>query len=225
MNRIRKVEDKYQVLITPDTSYFDSTEHLKGNWTDENFRNYYINEYDNLGDAQIEALKYPNIDWDKLVLSNENNYYDIKKYLKEKLDKLNYVIDFYPRILSGEETKEIFFNRVMYYGKRFTLKYQMNDIICFHIVNPYTSNLEEIGDILCKDYNLHIQKKYKNHIIQLIGKTSQNITYEICLWPSLIYNWAKWVDNNKKLDVKAIKSSFLDVIDNQKKLDNNVGFN
>ena len=72
MNRIRKYGKIYQVLITPTQSTNATFELMMGDWADSNLRNYYVLEYDTLGDAMVEAFKYPDIDWDKMVLMHKN---------------------------------------------------------------------------------------------------------------------------------------------------------
>ncbi len=221
MNRIREYNFKYQVLITPTMPYHTSFELLIGNWTDEHLRNYYILEFDNFGDAHCEAMKHPDIDWTKLVLLHENSYYNLKKIIKEILDKHKFIGEYAPKIYTPEELKDIMFNRVMYFGKRFTLKFNMNDIIGFHIINPFTQNLFEISRYLESDPRLKIYRKYNNNgTIHLIGKTDIGTTFEIGLWSTLISQWARWVEENPQISNENKKYSFMEIMKKQEKIDN-----
>ena len=69
MNRIRKIDNNYQVLITPDIKLSPDSSLLIGNWEDESLRNYYILQFESLNDAQAEAYNYPDIDWYRISLS------------------------------------------------------------------------------------------------------------------------------------------------------------
>ena len=220
MNRIREYNYRYQVLITPTMPFNSSFELMLGNWTDEHLRNYYILEFDNLGDAQCEAFKHPDLDWDKLVLLHQNAFYDIKKIIKEILKSHNFIGEIQPRILSPEELKQNMFDRVMYYGKRFTLKYKMNDIIAFHIINPFTKNLEKVSEYLENDSRLKIIRKFVNNgVIHLIGKTDVGTTYEIGLWPTMIAQWARWAEENPQISNENKKYTFMESIKKQEQLD------
>lgn len=220
MNRIREYNYRYQVLITPTMPFNSSFELMLGNWTDEHLRNYYILEFDNLGDAQCEAFKHPDLDWDKLVLLHQNAFYDIQKIIKEILKSYNFIGEIQPRILSPEELKQNMFDRVMYYGKRFTLKYKMNDIIAFHIINPFTKNLEKVSEYLENDSRLKIIRKFVNNgVIHLIGKTDVGTTYEIGLWPTMISQWARWAEENPQISNENKKYTFMESIKKQEQLD------
>ena len=220
MNRIREYNYRYQVLITPTMPFNSSFELMLGNWTDEHLRNYYILEFDNLGDAQCEAFTHPDLDWDKLVLLHQNAYYDIQKIIKEILKSYNFIGEIQPRILSPEELKQNMFDRVMYYGKRFTLKYKMNDIIAFHIINPFSKNLEKVSEYLENDSRLKIIRKFVNNgVIHLIGKTDVGTTYEIGLWPTMISQWARWAEENPQISNENKKYTFMESIKKQEQLD------
>lgn len=220
MNRIREYNYRYQVLITPTMPTNSSFELMLGNWTDEHLRNYYILEFDNLGDAQCEAFKHPDLDWDKLVLIHQHAFYDIQKIIKEILKSYNFIGEIQPRILSPLELKQNMFDRIMYYGKRFTLKYKMNDIIAFHIINPFTKNLNKVSEYLENDTRLKIIRKFVNNgVIHLIGKTDVGTTYEIGLWPTMIAQWARWAEENPQISNENKKYTFMESIKKQEQLD------
>jgi hypothetical protein len=221
MNRIREYNYKYQVIITPTIPNNCSFELMLGNWTDEHLRNYYVLEFDNLGDAQCEAFKHPDLDWSKLVLLHQNSFYDLTKLIKNVLSNHQFIGDLQPRILMPEELKNIMFDRILYFGKRFTLKYKMNDIIAFNIINPFSKNLNEVCVYLENDSRLKIFRKFINNgVIHLIGKTDIGTTYEITLWPTIVYQWAKWADVNQQVSNENKKYSFLEAIKKQEQLDN-----
>ena len=71
MNRIRKLDDKYQVLLTPTISMSPDSSLIIGNWEDESLRNYKVLQFETMNDAMAEAYKYPDIDWYKMVLNHK----------------------------------------------------------------------------------------------------------------------------------------------------------
>ena len=220
MNRIRKYNNKYQVLITPTQPYNPSFEFIMGNWSDEHLRNFYILEFDTLGEAQCEAYKLPDIDWRVMVLNYKSAFHDTREIIKNVLDRERFIVDFDARYMTPDEAKNTFFNRVMNFGKRFTLVYHMNDIIHYHITNPWTKNCLEIADKLIKEPSLRIIKKIiHSGTILLIGKTDLGTTYEIIIWPNLIAQWAKWSQENGNLPRENIQNAFKKAIDAQNKLD------
>lgn len=225
MNRIREYNYKYQVLITPSMPYHATFEMILGNWTDEHLRNYYILEFDNLGDAQAEAFKHPDIDWERLVLVHQNSFYDLKKIIKEVLNSHKFIGEMQPRIFTPRELKNTIFDRVMFYGKRFTLKYNLNDVIAFHIVNPFTKNNMEISKYLETESRLRISRKFVNNgVIHLIGKTDVGTTFEIGIWPTMISQWARWADENPNISNETKKSAFIEAVKKQEKLDSGFEF-
>lgn len=174
-----------------------------------------------MGDAQCEAFKHPDIDWQKLVLLHQNSYRDLKTIVRDILNNHHFIGEYQPRIFTAEELKDTMFNRVMYFGKRFTLKYKMNDIIAFHIINPFTKNLEEFSKYLEADERLRIKRKFVNNgVIHLIGLTDVGTTFEIGLWPTMISQWARWVEENPQISNENRKYTFTEALKNQEKLDN-----
>lgn len=221
MNRIRKYNDKYQVLITPVQPFNPSFELIFGGWTDEHLTNYYILEYDTLGAAQCKAFELPDIDWRVMVLNYKYAYHDIKDLIRNVLDRERFIVDFEPKFMTPEEVKNIMFDRIMNYGKRFTLVYHMNDIIHYHITNPWTKNCFEIAEKLINEPSLRIIKKiiHKGTIL-LVGKTNLGTTYEIVIWPTLIAQWAKWSQENKHLPKNIIEDHLTKSIKMQNNVDN-----
>lgn len=223
MNRIRKIEnDKYQVLITPTHRFDSGFELMIGNWTDEHLRNYGIKQFDTLEDAMELAYLYADISWEKLVLFHKDVYQQLNKIIKQHLDKHSFIVEYEPTILTPDQLKNIMFDRVLNHGNRFRLKYNLNDVIGFHIINPWSNNLAEIANILKLDFNLRITKISDNYgVIKLIGQTTIGTTYEIVLWPTLIAQWAKWVylHPQHQSDEDTTKKSLKNILSTQKIVD------
>lgn len=220
MNRIRKYKNKWQVLVTPYQQYNTSFEVLIGFWIDEHINNYCIEEFETLNDAQAKAFQMPDIEWVKIVIMYKNAYHDLKKIIKQELDKNEFIVDFDSTFMDPTMAKNAMFNRVMNLGKRFTLVNDMNDIISYNIINPWTKNINEIASILSKNNKLKIFKKYINNgIIHLIGQTDFGTTYEIVIWPTLLSNWAKWVEKHPSLSIEIKKNTFIKMVEMQKYID------
>lgn len=197
MNRIRKYNNIFQVLITP-PSINTPFEVLLNNWSDEIFFEFYIKEYITMGEAQEEAYNYPDIDWNKLTLIHLENYKKININLSNLLSIYKFNVEYEAILQTPIRLKENIFNRVMNDGKRFALLSDLNDIISFNIINPWSKKIEEIANIITQTKELNIINKFsKSKVIYLIGRTDIGTTYEIRLWPTIIYQWSKFVENNK----------------------------
>lgn len=224
MNRIRQKGGMYQVLLTPYKVGDDGFAELIGHWTDENMRNFSIIEYKNINDAMYEACNYPDMNWERLHIFHKDIYADLYKRIKIDLDLSKFIYDFEPHLLSGEQIKKALFDRVENFGDRFTLSNNMNDVISFHIINPWTKNLNEITMVLKQNQRLKIKKRNDtNGVIRLVGNTDLSTTYEIVLWPTIISQWVKWVSKNPTLPEKQIALALKDALKNQELLDSNVG--
>ena len=201
MNRVRKFGDKYQVLITPDGLNNPSFEVLLDMWKEPVFSNFYIEEYDSLNDGLYHSLKHPDLDWSKLVSIHQYIYTKLTNEVESVLNQSKITAEFIPHIVTPEELKNNMFDRVMVNGQRFTLVQQMNDIISFDIVCPWTTNLETLSKLLQRVSCLrvlYVKPDIKqNKVIYIVGETDIGTTYEIRLWPTLMYNWSKWVEKNK----------------------------
>lgn len=224
MNRIRINGNKYQVLITPDYIHSSGLEVMLDNWTDASFNNFYIVDFDNLQDALYEALKYPDIDWYKLVSFHIEIYKKTKEYLANLLDKYNFNVEFKPSLITPEELKSSFFDRVTYSKKSFNMTYGLNDIITFNVLHPWSKNLEQIANNLEKDKQLKITAKhYKDNAIYLTGITDIGTTYSIVLMPLHIYNVLKWIMKNRGNNnaENVFEQVYSKALEQQKKLDEN----
>lgn len=215
MDRIRRLNNKFQVLITPHHIYHASFELLRGGWTDGSLAGYQVLEFDNLNDAQTEALRHPSIEWDKLILAHQYAFHNIGNLIQSTLEPYKYNITFEKHIMDRDTLKNTMFNRVINNGNRFTLLNGFNDIISYTIVNPYSENINNISNILSSNSRLRIIKKsVENGVIHIIGANDIGTTYEIGLYPTFLYEYYKWTKthpnatNNVKSDVliKAIQS-------------------
>ena len=225
MNRVRKFGDLWQVLLTPTRPFDAGYELLRGTWyafDDNNIRNYRVINFNTLQDAQNEAFNYPDIEWDKLVLMHQNAFLDIGKMIKGSLHEWGFIVEYDPRITDALTYKNTIFDRVMIYGSRFNISYQMNDVISFNIVNPWKKNLEELAQKLELVDGLHLKKKITVHgVIHLIGLTDLGTTYEICLWPTLISQWAKWIRVHNP-DQQLKDQTLKDILKTQSTVDNGI---
>ena len=116
------------------------------------------------------------------------------------------------------------FDRVMNLGNRFNMYYNLNDIICFDIVNPWLSNLQRISATLSNITELNIVKIIKTPThIKLIGINEINTPYEIRLWTTIIYQYIYWLSSNH-LDPEKYINRFNKIIKLQNQIDkyNNV---
>jgi hypothetical protein len=99
--------------------------------------------------------------------------------------------------------------------------YDMNDIINFIIVNPWTNNLLELEKHLINHNNLNIFNRIeKNNIIHLVGRTSIGTTYEIILISSVLNNWMEWRYINNMLPTSRHMAELKNCIKLQKMIDN-----
>lgn len=224
MNRIRQKGNRFQVLITPCKTGDDGFSEMIGHWTDENMRNFYIEEYRTMEEALDISFNYPDLDWARLHWFHKDIYTDLYLKIKCDLDTNSFIYEMEPVLLSGEKIKEFMFNRVEIYGQRFTLNYNMNDVIGYHIINPWSKNLREIAQVLIKNRRLRIERQEEeNGVIRLIGCTDLSTNYEIVLWPTMMAQWAKWVAKNPQLPDKQKQLALQDAIKNQKAVDSGVG--
>jgi hypothetical protein len=204
MNRIRKYNGKYQVLITPYQKYNPGFEFLLGSWTDEGLMGFEVIEFDTYFEAESEAVKHPDINWQQLVDFHKDIFMAMKLRIQETIKYSMLSMDLRATLLTPEQTKDKMFDRVFkgqeliktnqsdsYQG--FRLIHDMNDIVCFTIINPWTKNLEEFEKHLLEYSRLNIFRKItKNSITHLIGRTDIGTTYEIILVPSILSNWMDW---------------------------------
>ncbi|ATZ80307.1 hypothetical protein BMW23_0249 [Bodo saltans virus] len=218
MNRLRKYNNSYQVLITPTHRFDAGFELILGNWDDDQLKGYKINEYSTFEDAIRIASQYPDINWDQMVLWHKDIYNKLYGVLRSELLSNNFDVDLDPKLLNSHQIKNVMFDRVAIYGNRFKLGYHMNDIISFHISNPYTSVIKRLSKILLHNQSLRIVYSTNDYgIIRLVGKTDIGTQYEIVLWTSLLAQWGKWANNNKQIS-NQIKIKQLEQVLNKQKI-------
>jgi len=228
MNKIRRRNNSYEVLTTPHQKYNAGFEFLLGSWTDEGLKGFEIKQYDTLANAQNEASESPDINWEQLHEYHIDIYQYIKNLVMDVIKKTNITVQLKPQLLKPEEIKNKMFDRVAYnvahssgYSNDFRLVYDMNDIVSFSIVNPWTKNLDDIETYLVNNERLAIFKiNKKNSITHLIGKTTIGSTYEILLIPSMIAHWIEWKKQNSDASSKRQIAELKNCINIQKQIDN-----
>lgn len=213
MNRIRKTESGYQVLITPNMKIAPDLPVLIGNWEDADLRNFYVLTYPSLNDAQAEAYKYPDIDWFRLILNHKYIYERLDLKIKEILKDFNFNIEYQSHLMTPEEFKNKMFERVIRNGERFNLRYNFNDIISFTIVSPWSTSLHRISKVL-ENHRDHLYTdvlriRYKKIVdgktIILQGITEFGTIYEIRLVPSLLQRWSEWMNKTGKSEEQGMQ--------------------
>ncbi|QKF94265.1 hypothetical protein QKU48_gp0807 [Fadolivirus algeromassiliense] len=227
MNRIRKVDNKYQVLITPDIRISPDSALLIGNWEDESLRNYYILQFESLNDALCEAYNHPDLDWYRIVLNHEHIFKRLEMTIRSILNEHNLNVEFKGTLMDAETFKNTMFERVIKGGERFNLRYGMNDLISFTITNPWSNNLHNISKML-ENYRAHLyrddlrlrhKKIIDGKIICLYGYTEFGTIYEIRLVPTLIQQWAEWNTQNGTRNESAATKLYQDILKKQQAVD------
>ena len=221
MNRIRKINNIYQVLSTPNLPMAPGMEIISGNWEDAHLKGFCVKDYDNLSDAQMDAFSQADIDWHKLVGMHIDFYHMITKKIKSILDAHRFIYEIDTRLMTPDDLKNITFDRVIKFGSRFTLTYDMNDIVNITIINPWTDNLKEMVSILKKSPELNIRNMevFDGKITHIVGTTPLGTMYEIKLWPTVIHNWAKWQQVNCVKNMEHMKKMYDESLKLQKDID------
>lgn len=230
MNRIREYNGGFQVLITPDIKISPDSSILIGNWTDEKLRNYYVLQFSTFNDAMAEALNYPDIDWYRISLNHKYIYARLEGIMKKIINDNGFVVEFQPKLLDGVTLKNVMMDRVMKGGDRFNLRYGMNDIINFTIINPWTSNLNVIAktienyrsDTYRDDLRIRFKKVIDGKIICLYGVTEFGTMYAIKLIPTLLNQGVMWYDKNGFRDEQNFITQYNKLLKAQGDLDRGV---
>lgn len=206
MNRIREINDMFQVIITPSYSTSPSMEIMLGNWSDTKLRGFKVVEFPTMHEAMDVAYRYPDIDWNKLVSIHEDAFETINKSVRSVLKKYNCIVELDSHLMDAEEIKNTMFNRVIKLGERYTLFYNANDVISINIINPWYRNLQMMAENLRTVPELRIKQilRTKTNII-LIGVTDVGTTYEIRLWTTVVSQWARWIYTNNLDGAKYMK--------------------
>lgn len=227
MNRIRQSNGVYQVLITPSIKIAPDSALMVGNWDDENLRNYYVLEFQTLNDAQCEAFKHPDIDWHRLIINHEHIFYRLRSKIRSILDEFNFDVEFNSHLMSSETLKNAMFDRVLNGGERFNLRYNMTDIISFTITNPWSSILHKVakslelhrGHLYLDELRIRDKKIVDGKIICLYGITELGTIYEIKLLPTILQQWANWMNRYGFRQPEKGEQLYRQMLETQKRID------
>jgi len=230
MNRIRKYDGVWQVLITPNIKIFPDSPILVGNWEDENLRNYHVLTFESLNDAQAEAFKYPDIDWHRLVVNHQHIFQRLDKELRALVDEFGFNAEIRSTMMDSETFKNTMFDRVMQGGERFNMRYGFSDIIGFTIVNPWTNVLHKIARAVetarehlhRDDFRIRGKKIVDGKTVVLIGYTEFGTTYEIKLIPSLLDQWSSWFNKNGYRNEESSLNMYKKLLETQSSVDSGI---
>jgi hypothetical protein len=93
----------------------------------------------------------------------------------------------------------------------------MNDCVGYHIINPWQQNLKEIATILRSIPELRINRSSTdNGVIRLVGTTDMSTSYEIVLWPTLLAQYARWVERHPESSEEQRQKLFKQMTDAQR---------
>jgi hypothetical protein len=235
-NRIREVAGGYQVLTTPHRKYDVGFEFMLGSWTDEGLLGFKVLEFDNYADAECEALRHPDISWERMYEFHKDQYALFGKIVTNVLDYSEITSNLFPHLMSPSEIKHTMMNRVLKAQRlmsiedyelydeatdtSFRLAYDMNDIITFAIVNPWTSNLKQIQNLLFNESRLNLYKTHtSNGVIHLVGRTDIGSTYEIILCPSMMYHFMLWKQDHHHCTAERMAKELKKVVKLQRMID------
>lgn len=192
MNRVRKYDGIYQVLLTPNNNMSPDSSLLTGNWLDPTFKDFGVLNFDNMNDAVYESLKYPDINWSKIILDHTEIFKQLYRKIFGLIARRNISVQFIPKLMTPEELKNEMFNRVMN-NNDFNLFDNFTDIISFTIVYPWTRKLSDISGMLQREiydgYKIQHKKTYYGKIIELIGYTPYGTPYQIRLLPNVLHQY------------------------------------
>jgi len=223
MNRIRKHGDKYEVLVTPHHTYDSAMEIIYGGFKDENLTGYSIRTFNTLQEAQDIAFSMPDIFWHKMISDHIDNYKNLHKKIKNILNDYLIIAQYDGHLMTPEEIKNSMFNRVKRNDAAFRLYNNLNDIICFKIINPWTDNCVEISKILMKISDLKINKHYVvNKAIYLIGETDLSTTYQIIIMPTMINQFIEWKIKHPEASQNSLSNMLNQCIQMQVGIDKNL---
>ncbi|MCJ7637942.1 MAG: hypothetical protein MUO21_10675 [Nitrososphaeraceae archaeon] len=227
MNRIRKFDNKFQVLITPNIKMSPDSSLIIGNFEDESLRNFSVLQFETLNDALCEAYNYPDIDWYRMVLNHKYIFKRLEDTLKKIIDENQLNVEFRSTLVDPQTLKNIMFDRVIRGGERFNLRSGLNDIISFTIINPWSNNLHNISKMIeiftehvyRDDLRIRFKKIVDGKIICLYGFTEFGTIYEIKLIPTLLQQWADWYNKVGYLNEEAAQKSYAQILNQQNALD------
>lgn len=227
MNRIRKFDNKFQVLVTPDIKISPDSALIIGNFEDESLRNFSVLQFDTLNDALCEAYNYPDIDWYRMVLNHKYIFKRLEDTLRQIISDNNLNVEFRSTLVDPLTLKNIMFDRVMRGGERFNLRNGLNDIISFTIINPWSNNLHNISKMIetythhvyRDDLRIRFKKIVDGKIICLYGFTEFGTIYEIKLIPTVLQQWADWYNKVGYKNEESAQKSYGQIIKQQNMID------
>lgn len=227
MNRIRKFDNKFQVLITPNIKVSPDSSLIIGNFEDESLRNFSVLQFETLNDALCEAYNYPDIDWYRMVLNHKYIFKRLEDTLKKIIDENQLNVEFRSTLVDPRTLKNIMFDRVIRGGERFNLRSGLNDIISFTIINPWSNNLHNISKMIeiytehvyRDDLRIRFKKIVDGKIICLYGFTEFGTIYEIKLIPTLLQQWADWYNKVGYNNEEEAQKSYAQILNQQNALD------
>lgn len=180
MNRIRKIKNIYQVLITPYNINDPGQEFILGNWNDASYGLFSVEIYNNFEQALYRSYKMPDINWDQIVLFHKDIYLYLKSVLEYIINKSELQVIFKSKLLNSHQLKNEMFDRILYLGDKFNTSYYFNDLISFNIIG----SVKKMFNLLYYNQYLRINKYLiKGDVFKLIGTTDIGTSYEIILSP------------------------------------------
>lgn len=229
MNRIRQFYNKFQVLTTPHQKYNVGFEFMLGSWTDEGIAGFEVKEYDTYYDAECEAQQHPDINWEQLVDFHADSFQFLKAQVMGIIKDARMAVQLKAQIMTPEQAKNKMFERVMKGQETmnedssmsgFRPVYDMNDIISFCIVSPWTRNLKELENRLLRHSRLNLFNRIeKDYIVHLVGRTDIGTSYEIVLAPTLLNNWLEWKNINERAPMARQLTELKNCLKLQKTID------
>jgi hypothetical protein len=129
----------------------------------------------------------------KLISDNFEQFNRLQPIIKDILKENLFIFEMKSLLMTQEELKHTMFDRVKRNDVKFRLFNNLNDIICFHLVNPWTKNCMELSKILIQHPDLRIVKKNViNRAICLVGEMATGTTFQIIVMPTLIDQFLEW---------------------------------
>jgi len=215
MNRVRNSNNFYQVLLTPDINDVSSPDSstLIGSWFEPNLENFRVLQFTNRNDAIYEALKYPDINWRKIITDHEFIYKELKTMVETVLSAYPINVQVIPKLMSPCELKNNVFDAAL------TKNVNLLQIITFTIISPWSKVLNKATVALLRDitgyYRINKIKKAYEKITYLMGNTPYGTTYQIKLVPSLLFRY--FVNDNNGTGVNS--ETFNELLIMQNKID------
>jgi len=213
MNRVRNFNGSYQVLLTPDIDDVSSPDSstLIGSWFEPDMRNFNVIEFTNINDAVYEALKYPDINWTKIVSDNQYIYKELVTLLQVILSSYPINVQVIPQLVTPCQLKNNIFNAAI------NKNADIMSIINFTIISPWSKVLDKATAAILRDilnyYKITRVKTKFGKITYLVGSTPYGCTYSIKLVPTLLYQY--FMSNKSNIN----ETSFKKILDEQNRID------